>query len=415
MRILIGSFAVTISFLKLVLGLLLALYKQQSIDVFTQSVAGKERVRLTFRVFKAGNKPLENTDVWFHYLKGNVNLVGPKLVDFDTATRFNSEVGDRFEVAPGLITPYQVRRSSGIAHADERVISSEFARHATTRRRVQILFAAFTQMLMGNRKKGLSSPAKLSLFGVAIENTSMTQAVRGIVDDVCSRSPLHDVKKYAFVNADCVNKYVKDESYRNVLNSFSGVFADGIGLRIAARWHGARLRDNVNGTDMFPILCQELSKHKKRVFLFGGEKRVVQATANKLTKEFPGLTVVGALDGYSYNENPSRVYKEVEASGADILFVATGAPRQEDWIAKYANLTSVKVAIGVGGLFDFYSESVSRAPIWLREFSLEWVWRLLMQPRQKAYRYLVGNPLFLYRVLFSHVNKTTSRNVLEVA
>jgi len=124
---------------------------------------------------------------------------------------------------------------------------------------------------------------------------------------------------------------------------------------------------------------------------------------------------VGALDGYSYNENPSRVYKEVEASGADILFVATGAPRQEDWIAKYANLTSVKVAIGVGGLFDFYSESVSRAPIWLREFSLEWVWRLLMQPRQKAYRYLVGNPLFLYRVLFSHVNKTTSRNVLEVA
>jgi N-acetylglucosaminyldiphosphoundecaprenol N-acetyl-beta-D-mannosaminyltransferase len=155
--------------------------------------------------------------------------------------------------------------------------------------------------------------------------------------------------------------------------------------------------ENVNGTDMFPFLCDELAASEKSVYLLGASNSVINKVVAKLKLEYPSLKVAGYSDGFSHNTNPERLHDLINQSGAELLLVALGAPRQERWIANNAPYLRINAVIGVGGLFDFYSEEVSRAPVWLRELSLEWVWRLAAQPLDKGARYLVGNPLFLLR------------------
>ena len=113
--------------------------------------------------------------------------------------------------------------------------------------------------------------------------------------------------------------------------------------------------------------------------------------------DFPSLKIAGYCDGYLYKDNPQELHMRINSSGAQLLVVAMGAPLQEHWIISNESQLKVKAVIGVGGLFDFYSQQVPRAPIWLRELSLEWVWRLFAQPLDKGKRYLIGNPLFLLR------------------
>ena len=226
----------------------------------------------------------------------------------------------------------------------------------------------------------------------------MRSAVKGIMERINIDDQPTYAATYAFVNADCANHYYDNEQYRKILNSFSEVFPDGIGVKIAARHQGVSLKENVNGTDMFPILCKKLNAKKKRVFLLGATPEVIKKTALKLAKQYPNISISGYIDGYSFNNNPEALCQHINQTNADLLFVAMGAPRQEQWISDNLHRLDVKAAIGVGGLFDFYSEQVSRAPGWLRELSMEWVWRLAVQPLDKGKRYLLGNPLFLMHV-----------------
>ncbi|MCL4126857.1 UNVERIFIED_CONTAM: hypothetical protein GTU68_002143 [Idotea baltica] len=225
---------------------------------------------------------------------------------------------------------------------------------------------------------------------------------------------------FAFVNADCANQYFVNDDYRDLLNGFSSVFADGIGVKIAARMSGLGLRENVNGTDMFPLLCEQLNKESKRVFLLGAKQSVIEKVAKKLAREYPNIVIADYVDGYSYKDEQLALRQRINRAEADMLFVAMGAPRQEYWMEANRFCVNVPVMIGVGGLFDFYSESVSRAPEWLRELSLEWVWRLAVQPLDKGKRYLVGNPLFLARVLMTRVvmdrrDQKQQRTTMEVS
>lgn len=414
MRLVISLIGISVTSLKLCIGVLRALYCQQAVTVFSNTVLGKRQTPMTLRVFKVANKPLANVDVWFHYFKGNIDLVGPKALDQAAVDRLTTLQRARFQVAPGLISPYQVRKRSGIAYVTEKELASEFALSATNSRRLQILLAAGFQSLIGNTQKGLAIPRSFKLFGVRISNVSMQDAIEQIMSDL-ARPAGAKLKRVAFVNADCVNKYVTDKRYFSALTQSDYVYADGIGVRIAARWHNARLLDNVNGTDMFPQLCKQLSKQSKKVFLYGGSHDVVSRVAQKLQDEFPLLEVVGALDGFSLMNDAPAVCDQINASNADIVFVAKGAPLQERWLQDNAHQIHAKVAVGVGGLFDFYSGHVTRAPILLRELSLEWVWRLMMQPKDKAKRYLLGNPLFLAKVLRSISQQNDVRNTLEVS
>lgn len=129
-----------------------------------------------------------------------------------------------------------------------------------------------------------------------------------------------------------------------------------------------------------------------------GETGDALAAAEWARARWPRLRIAGTNDGYFSPDDSDRVAATVRASGADVLLVAMGAPRQELWIGRYADAAGASATLGVGGLFDYYSGRIPRAPVWMRRLGLEWIFRLLQEPRRLWRRYLVGNLVFLWRV-----------------
>ena len=201
------------------------------------------------------------------------------------------------------------------------------------------------------------------------------------------------------MNADCVNIAASDETYRNRLAAMDWVFVDGIGMRIAGRLLNQPVRGNVNGTDLLPRLCAALATHGRSLYLLGGRPGVAEAAADWARTRYPGLRIAGTRHGYFGADDTDSVVAEIHATRPDVLLVAMGVPIQEAWMERHASATGATVTLGVGGLFDFYSGRIPRAPVWMREIGLEWVYRLMQEPGRMWRRYVIGNPLFLRRAL----------------
>jgi exopolysaccharide biosynthesis WecB/TagA/CpsF family protein len=211
----------------------------------------------------------------------------------------------------------------------------------------------------------------------------------------------------SFLNADCVNIMHRNSGYRDALATSSSLFADGIGVRLAARLNGHKLAGNVNGTDLFPVLCNKAAVTSVGIFLFGAKPGRAAASAEKMQRSNPGLIISGSHHGYIRSPaEEAALIETINNSNAEILLVALGAPAQELWIARNRQKLRPAVILGVGGLFDYYSGSVQRAPLIVRKLNLEWVWRLAMEPRRLARRYILGNAEFLFRIGLQRVRST---------
>jgi N-acetylglucosaminyldiphosphoundecaprenol N-acetyl-beta-D-mannosaminyltransferase len=222
--------------------------------------------------------------------------------------------------------------------------------------------------------------------------------MRAAVDRVLALASDGGSHHVAFVNAFCANVAYEDAEYRDVLAAADVVFPDGVGVAIAARMLGRRISENVNGTDMFPALLGALRGTGLRLFLLGAAPGVAERVADWIRSAYPGVEVAGCRHGYFAQEEEPTVVRAIADARTDLLLVGFGVPKQETWIRRNLRATGAKVAIGVGGLFDFYSGRIPRAPRWVRAASMEWAFRLVQEPRRLWRRYLIGNPLFLYRV-----------------
>ena len=229
------------------------------------------------------------------------------------------------------------------------------------------------------------------LLGITYDNVSMTEALDYIFSSLRNRRR----RKIAFVNADCFNKGFAQPPYRQLLTQFDQVYADGSGVALAGRMLGRPVKDNVNGTDMLPLLAERAARQGFSLFLLGAKPGVAERMRDNLMARFPGLRIVGCRDGYHLEQ----VDEEVNRVRPDLLLVAMGVPLQEQFIVDHFASVQTGVMLGVGGLFDFYSGNIPRAPRWLRRLGLEWTFRLAMEPRRMFRRYILGNPLFLWRVL----------------
>ena len=239
----------------------------------------------------------------------------------------------------------------------------------------------------------LSFPAHIRIQGIPLVNLERNEAVAAIEGALAAGQ----FTRIAFANADCANLAAKNSLYRLQLETMDWVFVDGIGMSIAGKVMQAPVRDNVNGTDLFPLLCAALARTGKRLFLLGARPGVAASAAAWAEARYPGLQIAGTHHGYLTAAEETAVTAEIRASKADVLLVAMGAPRQEDWIARNAADCGVTVTMGVGGLFDYYAGRLPRAPAWMRRYGLEWVFRLLQEPGRLWRRYLVGNVVFLAR------------------
>lgn len=233
------------------------------------------------------------------------------------------------------------------------------------------------------------------IFGRRIENTTLERSADWIISN-CIRGKSTTV---AFLNADCVNILHRSSEYQIALRAFDRIYADGIGLRIASWLAGVRLKDNVNGTDLFPVLCRKATQSGQKIYLLGAKPGVAQAAADRMADDFVVNPFVGCQHGYfDPASSDAEIVENINQSGADIVLVGLGAPRQEVWIARNRHRLNAQAVIGVGGLFDYYSGNIPRAPLMLRKNGMEWVWRLAMEPSRLADRYVRGNIEFLMRL-----------------
>jgi N-acetylglucosaminyldiphosphoundecaprenol N-acetyl-beta-D-mannosaminyltransferase len=248
----------------------------------------------------------------------------------------------------------------------------------------------------GNPSSDREMP-QFSVLGVRIHNISRHEAISRI-EEIIPRRASRSVGVF-FVNAHTLNLAAADPSYRETLNSGDYVFADGTGVRWAARIQGVRVVENMVGTDFVPEMFQETVGRGYSYFMLGGDMATIEAAADYARRMFPGWRQAGFHQGYLNDETSSATIEQIIAARPDVLLVGMGNPIQEQWIVRHLSRLNVPVCMGIGGLFDYWAGNVSRSPRWIRSFGHEWVWRLFQQPRLKARRYLIGNPLFLFRVL----------------
>lgn len=238
-----------------------------------------------------------------------------------------------------------------------------------------------------------NSARKSRLFGLAIDNTRLTLAARDMAQAA------HDGRRMrvVFVNAHAVNTTLADQAYKATVSSADRIFADGSGMAVAARLCGTPLIDNVNGTDLFAVLCRESIAAGTGIFLLGGKPGVAAAAASTIADFGMGQSIAGTHHGFFQHGSAEedRVIGAINASGAGIVLVGMGVPLQDTWAQRNALRLDAPVIAGVGGLFDFFSGAVSRSPKFMRTMGCEWIWRLALEPRRMAHRYLIGNGVFL--------------------
>lgn len=246
-------------------------------------------------------------------------------------------------------------------------------------------------------------PASLSIHGIRLLNLSLDEAIEAIDVALTNRTPT----RIAFVNADCVNLAAANPDYRNALADMDWIFVDGVGMRIAGRLLDQPVRENVNGTDLFPRLCELMAQRRLGLYLLGAQPGVAADAAQWARRDYPGLRIAGSHHGYFKPGQTDQILENIRSSQSDVLLVALGAPRQEKWIRSHMTACGATIVIGVGGLFDYYSGRIPRAPLWMRRCGLEWVFRLLQEPGRLWRRYLLGNMEFLVRTVLERRRRRT--------
>ncbi len=232
----------------------------------------------------------------------------------------------------------------------------------------------------------------LIIAGVPIDDLSMAEALDRIEGFVQSGRP-HQV---ATVNADFVVKVWNDSELRNILNNADMLTADGMPLVWGARLLGVNLRGRVTGSDLVPLLAERGALRGWRFFLLGGQPGVAERASEVLAERFPGFTVAGIYSPpfAPVVEMTPEINERIRAARPDVLLVAFGNPKQEKWIYMHLAELGVPVAIGIGASLDFVAGEVARAPVWMQNSGLEWLFRLGQEPKRLWKRYLVDMPHF---------------------
>ena len=206
-----------------------------------------------------------------------------------------------------------------------------------------------------------------------------------------------------YANAHTLNLASADPSYRDVLRRADLVLNDGAGVALGARIKGRRFVENLNGSDFNPLIVELAARRGWPVFFLGAAEGVAAEAARKLKTRFPSLQVAGTHHGYETNL-PSLL-GEIRSSGAQLLMVAMGNPLQERFLDRHLGATGARLGVGVGAFLDFTAGRVSRAPTWMNKAGVEWVYRLAQEPTRMWKRYIVGNPVFLARVIGDRAKK----------
>ncbi|NOR44122.1 MAG: WecB/TagA/CpsF family glycosyltransferase [Candidatus Delongbacteria bacterium] len=360
--------------------------------IFIQrDIIGKNGSRIKLRYFNFRSYMLRNISLFFYVITREINIAGVTIKDGLERTLGDSML---YEDNPGIFNLWYVRNSSKTAHEGKYKIEWEYVFKRRFFSDMMLILKSIPAFLYHEEIQEYKDT--LSLFGLNIDNLTMNQAIELIHSKIITNTK----RKIYFVNPDCLNKIFNDRAYYKVLDNGDHIFPDGIGIKIAGKILKNPLKENVNGTDLLPFLCESAVKNNQSIFLLGGKSGVADKMKKELMQKYKGISIAGTYHGFfdKVKENDS-IIEMINKSKATILLIAFGAPFQEKWIDENFDKLDPIVQMGVGGLFDFYSGNTQRAPRWMREVGLEWFYRFTREPKRMWKRYFVGNPVFIYRIL----------------
>jgi len=237
---------------------------------------------------------------------------------------------------------------------------------------------------------------RFEVLGVRVDALQIGDVVRYMERWIQDRDPGRFI---AVTGMHGVSEALHDPSFRSVLNAADLVVPDGMPLVWLGRWHGYRLKRRVYGPELMETFCRRtggLYRH----FLYGSAAGVLERMVGILAEQY-GNRVVGA---YSppfralTREERRDIVKQIQEAKPDVLWVGLSTPKQERWIAENREWLEVPVLVGVGAAFDFQTGEVKQAPRWVRENGLEWLFRLLQEPRRLWRRYLIRGSQFVWNV-----------------
>lgn len=250
--------------------------------------------------------------------------------------------------------------------------------------------------------KELKNLENRSVLGMRVDATSYQDAVLRIINWAKSKKSIY----VCAANVHMTMQSWDDVEFRSIINNSALVTPDGMPLVWALKGLGIKYPSRVYGPTLTLRICEIAAKERVPIALYGGTPQSLQAFTALLKQKFPQLKVVCQISPpfrpITPGEDDSYV-KEIVGSGAQILFVGIGCPKQEYWMAAHQDLIPA-VMVGVGAAFDFYSGRVKQAPSFLQKMGLEWAFRLFMEPRRLWKRYVYNNPRFIILFLFQWIS-----------
>lgn len=311
---------------------------------------------------------------WRDIARGRARLLGARM----------SETSAR-----GLISPVEARVHLGLDYEDLQHEEARLLAESSRRGRVGMFCRGVFAGLLAGVESGNKT---VSLFGIEPATLSVNQALDYIFREEQSARLVY------FAHPHALNISLVDAEQHACLRDADAVFADGIGVRLGTRLLGGGLPSNLNGTDMFPLLCRRAAAAGRPLVLIGATTEIVEECARRSRETHSGLQIPIVNNGYLDPGTSEALVASIKKLKDPIVLVGMGSPIQEKWTRRYLSDVAGVTAITVGGLFDFYSGRIPRAPTAWRELGLEWLYRLGQEPKRMARRYLLGNPLFLFMI-----------------
>lgn len=243
----------------------------------------------------------------------------------------------------------------------------------------------------------------MNFFGINLFLNKMDNLVNCIFEDI----DLDKKRAYYAINPDCMLIAKDNPEYYNLLKDDKNiVYVDGkwiintqkiLNLPIA--------KERISTTDLFPRILElsEAYKRNTKIFLLGGKDGTPQKVVKNMNEKFKYPNFVGVHHGYFNKKQSEEVVKYINSCKPEILFVGFGCPIQELWVKTYINKINVNVVITCGGLFDYYSNNVKRAPQWMQELGLEWFFRFIQEPKRLFKRYIIGNLKYVFYLIYMKI------------
>ena len=239
---------------------------------------------------------------------------------------------------------------------------------------------------------------KIDVMGLKFDSMTM--------DEALSRAEaLLRGEKAAYVvtpNAEIAYEALHDVQLREMLNGADLMLPDGAGVVLASKLQRTPVKQKVAGVDFAAGLLGVLERNGQSLYLLGGKPGIGELAAQKMLEAHPQLRIAGIADGYFQDEAP--VIAKINASGADALFVCLGAPKQERFMVQHRQELHVHLMAGLGGSLDAFAGTVQRAPAWMIRLNLEWLYRLIREP--KRFRRMLRLPKYLWAVMLKRIRGT---------